>query len=283
MDYRISSIFGLFKRIIYRCPSCSYELESKWRDAGREDHCPMCHALFVVPAGEIRLRREREATARRQAEEKRREAERIVAETRAAERARADAIAAKALEVSRASVIASPADEPGYPLLLGSGDFAVDLIGESEFQTALMPLPSGDEHVYTAELVLRVTRKGVDEPGVVTINGEPCGYLQPRAARVLRMRLLELGLTGLIYRCRARVVGRGIKGVRLDLPATADPREYDDWRNDPATLPQKQFAARLGIKHAADITKGELSDLISAAVGDDDEDTSSYDDEDEEE
>src|SRR5262245_57371864 len=37
----------------------------------------------------------------------------------------------------------------------------------------------------------------------------------------------------------------------------------DAWRNDPATERQKSFANHLGIQYRENVTKGELSDLIS--------------------
>jgi hypothetical protein len=43
-------------------------------------------------------------------------------------------------------------------------------------------------------------------------------------------------------------------------------RAKDVWRNDPATDRQKRFADELGIKYPENVTKGELSDLISQAM-----------------
>ena len=39
------------------------------------------------------------------------------------------------------------------------------------------------------------------------------------------------------------------------------------WRSDPATDKQKSFADELGIKYPRNITKGELSDLITKVTG----------------
>jgi hypothetical protein len=43
--------------------------------------------------------------------------------------------------------------------------------------------------------------------------------------------------------------------------------ELPDWRDDPATGKQKKFARDLHIKFPANITKGELSDLIDQQLG----------------
>lgn len=53
------------------------------------------------------------------------------------------------------------------------------------------------------------------------------------------------------------IVGKGWLRSKNDL----------SWRNDPATEKQKSFADDLGIKYRKNITKGELSDLISEATG----------------
>jgi hypothetical protein len=42
-------------------------------------------------------------------------------------------------------------------------------------------------------------------------------------------------------------------------------RAKDEWRDDPATERQKSFADDLGIQYPDNVTKGELSDLISEA------------------
>jgi hypothetical protein len=40
-------------------------------------------------------------------------------------------------------------------------------------------------------------------------------------------------------------------------------RTKDAWRDDPATERQKSFADALGIQYPENVTKGELSDMIS--------------------
>lgn len=40
-------------------------------------------------------------------------------------------------------------------------------------------------------------------------------------------------------------------------------KQSTSWRSDPATDRQREFANELGIKFSKNITKGELSDLIS--------------------
>ncbi len=44
-------------------------------------------------------------------------------------------------------------------------------------------------------------------------------------------------------------------------------RKNVSWRDDPATERQKSFANELGIAYAKNISKGDLSDLISEATG----------------
>jgi hypothetical protein len=44
-------------------------------------------------------------------------------------------------------------------------------------------------------------------------------------------------------------------------------RPTEAWRDDPATVQQKDFANDLGIKYPRNVAKGELSDMISKATG----------------
>lgn len=54
------------------------------------------------------------------------------------------------------------------------------------------------------------------------------------------------------------------KGDETQIP---DSNTKDAWRNDPATERQKSFANDLGIQYPENVTKGELSDMISKVKG----------------
>lgn len=67
-------------------------------------------------------------------------------------------------------------------------------------------------------------------------------------------------------------LGMGVIGLALLVVGwrfASGPKQAADWRSDPATDKQKSYARDLGIRIPRGITKGELSDLISEAVGDD--------------
>jgi hypothetical protein len=60
-------------------------------------------------------------------------------------------------------------------------------------------------------------------------------------------------------------------GTIVDVGAVTIVPPITDWRDDPATDAQKNYADRLGIRYRPDITKGKLSDKITEVVGDDDD------------
>ena len=45
------------------------------------------------------------------------------------------------------------------------------------------------------------------------------------------------------------------------------PSSRETWRNDPATAKQRSFADDLGIRYPKNISKGDLSDLVTEEAG----------------
>ncbi|HOB73553.1 MAG TPA: hypothetical protein PKG54_03410 [Phycisphaerae bacterium] len=74
MKYQIHKPLIGEEKILYNCPGCGIDLESKMSEAGATDRCPMCQATFTVPGQEEVQRRQREEAREKQTreEEKRR-------------------------------------------------------------------------------------------------------------------------------------------------------------------------------------------------------------------
>lgn len=91
---------------------------------------------------------------------------------------------------------------------------------------------------------------------------------------VLGLLLLLASLEGFVIGkdAMAGAIGMGVIGLALVVVGwrfVRGPKQPVDWRSDPATDKQKSYARGLGIRIPRGTTKGELSDLISQAVGDD--------------
>jgi hypothetical protein len=124
---------------------------------------------------------------------------------------------------------------PRVPIgeLPGHGKFAVDVVGESKYQSALSTISGGKtadgaEHFVKATLHLEDANP-YDEMAVrVEIDGKTVGYLSRENARQYRAQLKRAGHENLIGRCDAVIRGgwdrgrgkTGHFGVKLDLPAT---------------------------------------------------------------
>ncbi len=271
MQYTVTGL--LFKKILYECPSCNQPLESKMSEAGNPDSCPICGTRFVVPGAEERLRMEAEEAKRRMDEEmlaeQRRKAEeaekarRAAAIQQAKQKAEQEARRLQALDDEVYEVLT----EPETAQLEGPGDFAIEIVGESHYQDALEAVVHDHGKLVEAVLILEDSNPHDPKAVQVQISDCVCGYLSRENAREYRKKLKEAKHPRLTVRCRAMIVGKGPYGVRLDLPHEGDFQPPDSWRSEPATEAQKEFADDLGIKYGKNITKGELSDLISGETG----------------
>lgn len=86
------------------------------------------------------------------------------------------------------------------------------------------------------------------------------------AAVVLMFVSLAFLLVG-VMTPDGKLVGFGVAGVTALAAWASWPRMPNAWRRDPPTQRQLAYAADLGIDVPAGATKGQLSDLISAATG----------------
>lgn len=106
----------------------------------------------------------------------------------------------------------------------GPGTFAVDVVGESQYQAVLESVAG--EGTIVAALVLEDANPYDDQAVAVEVNGRRAGYLSRANARRYRANLAAAGAEGAIVHCKARVVGgfmtpsgeRAHFGLRLDLP-----------------------------------------------------------------
>lgn len=75
MEYRLKKHLMAGDTILYNCPACHTDLESKLKEAGTADACPICGGAFVVPGKEELVRREQEAAQLKAAAQERATAE----------------------------------------------------------------------------------------------------------------------------------------------------------------------------------------------------------------
>ncbi len=212
--YRVRSFLGLLKRIVYKCPSCKNELESKWSDAGQEDSCPLCLTSFLVPGAEEKLRKERENQARREASRKEKEARRAAEMALRIERAKAEVLEKQILLESRK--------------IGGCNSCDVEVVGESKYQPSINKAikkskdSNYDNRWYLeAELVLEDSNPYDSNAVQVRLFGKTCGYLSRGNAKRFRKKLQEHEFVGTKFTCDAVVVrGRSedaMCGIWLDL------------------------------------------------------------------
>jgi hypothetical protein len=107
----------------------------------------------------------------------------------------------------------------------GPGAFAVDVVGESQYQRVLeTAAEAGDVH--EATLILEDSNPYDDQAVAVHLNGQRAGYLSRANARLYRADLAAAGAERATVRCRAKIVGgfetqtgaRAHFGLKLDLP-----------------------------------------------------------------
>ncbi len=117
----------------------------------------------------------------------------------------------------------------GY--LPGPGTFEIDIVGESNYQSALEAICGGRtvesaQHTTEAVLYLEDSNPHDNQAVRVDIAGRTVGYLSRRTARAYRKQLKKLGQPRTVFKCDAMVVGgwdrsptnQGHFGVVLDLP-----------------------------------------------------------------
>lgn len=108
----------------------------------------------------------------------------------------------------------------------GHGDFAIDVVGVSQYQGALEAAAAQRANV-RASIVLEDGNPYDDQAVAVHIDGRRVGYLNRALARVYRADLAAAGAdAGVTVRCMAKIVGgfitaggaRAHFGLKLDLP-----------------------------------------------------------------
>lgn len=107
----------------------------------------------------------------------------------------------------------------------GPGSFAVDVVGESQYQRVL-EAAAEEGAIVSATLVLEDTNPYDDQAVAVHIDGERAGYLSRANARLYRADLAAAGAERATVRCKAKIVGgfetqssgRAHFGLKLDLP-----------------------------------------------------------------
>lgn len=114
-------------------------------------------------------------------------------------------------------------------LLEGDGSYSADIVGESNYQDALMRICGGKkeesaESKQTAVLVLEDSNPYDDKAVKILIEGHCVGYLSRADARRFRQFVKGQGFTDIHYAAKARIVGgwkrgndEGSFGVKLDL------------------------------------------------------------------
>jgi hypothetical protein len=109
--------------------------------------------------------------------------------------------------------------------ITGPGAFAVDVVGESQYQGVLKAAAARGP-IVEAALLLEDSNPYDDQAVAVTIDGQRCGYLRRETARLYRADLAAAGNPRLVVRCKAKITGgfdtrdggRAHFGLKLDLP-----------------------------------------------------------------
>lgn len=122
----------------------------------------------------------------------------------------------------------------------GPGNYAIDIVGESQYQWALSSICGGKSQQGHSKVVEAILFHEDDNPYDnqairVDIEGMTVGYLSKRLARDFRKRMEEVGHPGRIASCSALIVGgwfrspdnEGHFGVKLDLPKASKKRRKD--------------------------------------------------------
>jgi hypothetical protein len=108
----------------------------------------------------------------------------------------------------------------------GHGDFAIDVVGVSQYQDVLKAAVAQGA-IVRASIVLEDTNPYDDQAVAVQLDGRRVGYLSRARARVYRADLAAAGGDSqLIVRCMAKIVGgfttpggnRAHFGLKLHLP-----------------------------------------------------------------
>ena len=118
----------------------------------------------------------------------------------------------------------------------GPGTFAFNIVGESNYQDALIELvkhkKEANENLIFKASLLYESENPYDSNAIkVEIERQTVGYLNRENAKFYRLQMTELGYEGYVVTCAAKVVGgwrdkngrRAHYGVRLDMPTMAAP------------------------------------------------------------
>lgn len=111
----------------------------------------------------------------------------------------------------------------------GEGDFDFDIVGESQYQTALDTIcggkhEEGHEHYCTARLEREPNNPHDQNAIKVTISGRTVGYIARRGGREIaammdRRKVKAFTADAMIVGGWSRRSGEGHYGVKLDLPS----------------------------------------------------------------
>lgn len=109
--------------------------------------------------------------------------------------------------------------------LTGPGAFAVDVVGEAQYQLVLAAAAEQGA-IVGATLLLEDDNPYDDQAVAVYVDGERAGYLSRANARAYRADLAAAGAPRARVRCKAKIVGgfetasggRAHYGLKLDLP-----------------------------------------------------------------
>lgn len=152
--------------------------------------------------------------------------------------------------------------------LPGPETFSIDIVGESNYQSALESIcgrrtDESQEKIVEAVLVHEDDNPYDDKAIRVDIQGKTVGYLSRENARQYRKQSKEAGYSAITARCSAKIVGgwdrggedKGHFGVKLDLP-TADQHPGDS--EDLSNASEFKFS----------IAQPNAQELIHAKIGD---------------
>lgn len=126
--------------------------------------------------------------------------------------------------------VAVEEDGPDEVFIRGTGDFSIDVVGESHYQQALERAAggrseSGVDVVVKATLVLEDSNPHDDQAVAVRLDGATVGYLDRYKARAFRQIIATWNVPpDYPLRCMAKITGgwdrgngdRGSFGIRLD-------------------------------------------------------------------
>jgi hypothetical protein len=165
----------------------------------------------------------------------------------------------------------------GLTNLSGSGTYSLDIVGESNYQSALENISGGRTDESQRMIVEAVLVPEDDNPRDknairVDIEGMTVGYLSRENARQYRKKRKEAGYSGIAARCSAMILGgwdRGIGdkghfGVKLDLPA-----EYQGPNDSKELSKASEFIFTIDQSNALELSQAKIGDYVNLWAPDD--------------